>query len=181
MRREIQYIIIERHDIISIYGFGSFFRLQRYNDIDLLVVVSDSCSNLVDLYYHIKTRFERLGDVIGERIHMLVLTEEEFVSRPLRNMDELVELFRRDKEAVTCCQGGPILPWVKIMSGLQSRWPCVVAYVPTIDERGPGCDGICMGRLRECSGPVARARFARAIFVSCAVWSASDTIAAVVR
>src|SRR3954471_16891984 len=36
MRMEIQFIVTERRDIIAMYGFGSFFRLQNYNDIDLL-------------------------------------------------------------------------------------------------------------------------------------------------
>jgi len=75
--------------IHSVYGFGSFFRQEKYNDIDLLFVLSDqgegiltACNKINEFCFCLDERFQ-------ETIHPLIFTVSEMLSRPLRNMEQL--------------------------------------------------------------------------------------------
>ena len=60
MKMEIQSVTTELHDIYGVYGFGSFFRGDLYNDIDILIVASPSCEDTLSLFYLIKNKLQKV-------------------------------------------------------------------------------------------------------------------------
>lgn len=89
---EIRSLPISPLGVKAIYGFGSFFRGEPFNDIDLAVVWSSSTSDRLASYYKLKTELDRLADQLGVVVDLSVFTEDEFGDRPLRDMRELVLL-----------------------------------------------------------------------------------------
>lgn len=93
MRTEIQSIRQERHEVSQVYGFGSFFRGEDFNDIDLLFVISGSEERLLDTSRAIRHRMAALSKKLGCTIDPLVLTEREMAEEPLRDMSSLSPFF----------------------------------------------------------------------------------------
>ncbi|WP_153115032.1 hypothetical protein [Rhodocyclus tenuis] len=92
---EIRFTALEVSEIKAIYGFGSFFRSQHYNDIDILVVASPLCEDCLSTYYEFRSKIASLGLQLGVVFDITFLTAQEFDERPLLEMDKLVEIFRR--------------------------------------------------------------------------------------
>lgn len=80
------------HSVQSAWGFGSFFRGEDYHDIDVLVVVAAPQDRLLDTAREVRVALIEIEQMIGVPIDPLILTESEFESRPLRDMDELVRI-----------------------------------------------------------------------------------------
>jgi predicted nucleotidyltransferase len=78
--------------ITSAWGFGSFFRGGEHQDIDILVVVAVPHERLLDTSRKIRASLFQVQRTIDVPIDLLVLTEAEFESRPLRDMHELVPI-----------------------------------------------------------------------------------------
>lgn len=78
--------------ISSAWGFGSFFRREPHQDVDILVVVAVPHDQLLDTTREIRAALLEVERMIGIPIDPLILTEREFESRPLRNMDDLVRI-----------------------------------------------------------------------------------------
>lgn len=76
----------------AIYGFGSFFRGNCFNDVDLAIVLSPSSTRALVSYYRTKAEIDRLGYKLGVAFDLSVFTEDEFALRPLRDMCELLLL-----------------------------------------------------------------------------------------
>jgi predicted nucleotidyltransferase len=75
-----------------VFGFGSFFRGEAFNDIDLLAVASFANRDTLHAYYEL---LDVLNSISLQRpIHLTVLTGDEFKSKPLRDMDQLQCLWR---------------------------------------------------------------------------------------
>jgi len=92
IRMEITSFTTNLTDVIAVYGFGSFFKENsRYNDIDTLIVVTDDCNSL-EYYYIFKNLFFSLEKFHKTLFHPLLLTESEFISNPLRDMNNLAAL-----------------------------------------------------------------------------------------
>jgi predicted nucleotidyltransferase len=92
MRMAIQSLPIGQLGVKRIYGFGSFFRSGEFSDVDLVVIVWPVVATSVGSYYLLKNEFERVGRDLCVPIDLTVLTEEEFETRPLRDMHELILL-----------------------------------------------------------------------------------------
>jgi predicted nucleotidyltransferase len=92
IRTEIRSILEGSERIHSIWGFGSFFRQEKFGDIDILVVVSGSGEQLPFDSKTIRANLLTIERRIGIPIDPLVLTATEFQSRPLRDMHELVRI-----------------------------------------------------------------------------------------
>jgi predicted nucleotidyltransferase len=88
---EIQSITAELHDIYGVYGFGSFFRGDQYNDIDILIVASPVCEDTLSLFYLAKERLQEIDQSID--IDITLLTYSEFLAKPLLEMDSLTEIY----------------------------------------------------------------------------------------
>jgi hypothetical protein len=81
--------------IRALYGMGSFFRGDSFNDLDLVAVVDCSCDELVDHAKQIHSAFRDLGAQLGLLIDLTIFTPTEFSSAPLRDMSTLVKLYHR--------------------------------------------------------------------------------------
>ena len=93
---ESQSIIQRPNKINKIYGFGSFFRGEPYNDIDLLILINekgeeDMTSSVNEIIAWSKT----LSQKIGCDIDCLILTELEYHEKPLLDMNELRLLWKQ--------------------------------------------------------------------------------------
>lgn len=97
IRMEIRSILKSHAEIISAWGFGSFFRGERHNDIDVLVVVDCQMSDLLDYSSQLRAAMHKLQGDYQMEIDVLILTMKEFEERPLRDMDQLVSLYRGAK------------------------------------------------------------------------------------
>lgn len=84
---------LKRHPaVLSAWGFGSFFRGEPHNDVDVLVVVAVPRDRLLDTAREVRAAMIEIEHTIGVPIDPLILTESEFESRPLRDMGELVRI-----------------------------------------------------------------------------------------
>lgn len=93
MTREILGTLSTIDDVVSVWGFGSFFRGdERAKDIDLLAVVKRGNLNL-EAIRKIRKQFNKVGHKFGLNVDLTILTCSEFAEKPLREMDELVLLF----------------------------------------------------------------------------------------
>lgn len=95
IRTAIQSELSNHEHVLSAWGFGSFFRLQSFEDIDVLVVVSCKSSDLPSLSAAIRRGMYVVGIQIGFSIDLLILTSGEFDERPLRDFDQLESIFIR--------------------------------------------------------------------------------------
>lgn len=78
--------------VTSAWGFGSFFRGERHHDIDVLLVVAVPEDRLLNTARDLRAALMEVERWIGVPIDPLILTEAEFESRPLRDMDGLVRI-----------------------------------------------------------------------------------------
>lgn len=77
----------------AVYGFGSAFHDEPFRDIDILAVVKDGPTVALETYYALRTALENATRMYGAPIHLTMLTEIEFASRPLRCMNALTPLW----------------------------------------------------------------------------------------
>ena len=92
MKREIQYILQELPEVQGAYGFGSFFRDQPFNDIDLLFVLDCHEEAILSASKGIRLRLRSASIRLCITFHPLILTAREFSEDPLRDMHELRSL-----------------------------------------------------------------------------------------
>ena len=91
----IRSTIISLPDVYGVYGFGSFFRSEIFNDVDLLIVLSDSCDDLLKAFYSVRHALEQLSSQLSLKFDLTFLTQRECLERPLREMDLLVPILER--------------------------------------------------------------------------------------
>jgi predicted nucleotidyltransferase len=91
IKMEIRSIITKWPDVYA-FGFGSFFRGEPFDDIDVLLVLQQGCQSRLNTYYELKTAFDNWGKDHGVHFDLIVLTEREFSERPLRDMDSLIPI-----------------------------------------------------------------------------------------
>lgn len=90
MTREIQSIRIKYSGLlISVYGFGSFFRSDHANDCDLLLVVNSDATNLGKLHADLSEEFLDLGLKLSIDFDLTILTAHEHKSSPLKEHNRL--------------------------------------------------------------------------------------------
>lgn len=82
-------------DVEAIYGFGSFFRGEQHRDIDLLCVVTCERDELLANGVALRSCLSSLSDRRGEVVDLLIVNPAEFAEAPLRDMEELVVIYRR--------------------------------------------------------------------------------------
>ena len=92
---EIQCIITDGNDVYGVYGFGSFFRHGRGNDIDILVVADSTSVVLTDLYDLVAASFKKISIEICIDIDMTFFTFEEFIEKPLIESNSLFLIYQK--------------------------------------------------------------------------------------
>lgn len=80
------------------YGFGSFFRGEPFNDVDILAVASVGNSEVLRTYYKVSTALRSIRSELTRPCHLTLMTHEEFASRPMRHMNELQCLWSAPNE-----------------------------------------------------------------------------------
>ncbi len=95
MTREIRNIAIKLHEIRSAHGFGSAFRSNQYNDIDLLVVFEKNSSEAFDEYIAFLKIVDCLKKKLGVKVDVTALTAGEAARNPLNESDHLVPLYEK--------------------------------------------------------------------------------------
>lgn len=81
--------------IEAVFGFGSYFREEPFEDIDLAVVFTDACEDPLAVYEQTLFRLRALEARLGVHLHVTPLTAQEFKARPLREHDQLAPLLWR--------------------------------------------------------------------------------------
>jgi predicted nucleotidyltransferase len=76
----------------AVFGFGSFFRGEPFNDIDLALVFTENCDNALAVFERVLSRLRVAEDRLGVHLHATPFTAKEFKERPLRDYDRLVPL-----------------------------------------------------------------------------------------
>lgn len=99
MKTEIRSITAELHDIYGVYGFGSFFQGELYNDIDVLIVASPVCRDTLSLFYSAKERLQKIDQSLD--IDITLLTYSEFLAKPLLEIDSLTEIYTSSKDILS--------------------------------------------------------------------------------
>jgi predicted nucleotidyltransferase len=89
IRTEIQSIQRELCEVSHVYGFGSFFRGEDFDDIDVLFVVTGGEETLLNTSRAIRRKMAELSKALGYTIDTLVLTKREMAEKPLRDMSSL--------------------------------------------------------------------------------------------
>jgi predicted nucleotidyltransferase len=89
----IQSITSAESKLKAVYGFGSAFRGEPFHDIDILAVVKAEPTVALDAFYDLRTVLENATRIYGAPIHLTMLTEVEFASRPLKCMNALTPLW----------------------------------------------------------------------------------------
>jgi predicted nucleotidyltransferase len=92
IKKEILYIHSRHHDLLEVYGFGSFFRSEEANDCDLLLVVSNDSVDLGRLHAELSKSFLLLSDKLSLPFDLTILTEREHQRKPLREHDILIPI-----------------------------------------------------------------------------------------
>ncbi|ARM34002.1 hypothetical protein B0B39_10900 [Legionella longbeachae] len=80
----------------TIHGFGSFFRSDDSNDIDLLVVLDCSSDKLLLTYYDVTKLIINTFSNFNKKIDITCLTENEFIHHPLLENDGLICLYKKE-------------------------------------------------------------------------------------
>jgi hypothetical protein len=87
-----QSVTSEVPELVSVFGFGSFFRSRGSHDCDLLLVIKNGSKDLGSLHSQLSSVFEKLGQKLSVRFDLTVLTESEHRTRPLLEHSSLVQL-----------------------------------------------------------------------------------------
>lgn len=92
IRTELAQSLTDIPEIDAVFGFGSYFRGEPFNDIDLALVFKESCENALATYEIVLSRLKEADDRLGVRLHVTPFTANEFRERPLREHALLVPL-----------------------------------------------------------------------------------------
>lgn len=90
--KEIRHINTSRPELVSIFGFGSFFRTDKPSDCDLLLVVKDDSSDLGKLHAELSMDFFNLGQKMSIHFDLTILTEREHARKPLIEHENLITI-----------------------------------------------------------------------------------------
>lgn len=94
MKREIRSSITEIQGLREVYGFGSFFRGEKFNDIDILGVAENNPKILVSCYYQLRNCLRPVEIAYRVEIDLTLLMLSEFLAEPLRDMRDIVLIKR---------------------------------------------------------------------------------------
>jgi len=91
MTMAIESIIIKLQ-LEAAFGFGSAFKSEIFNDIDLLFITSAPVNRLASQHRSLSGELSKISFSLNMPIDFMLLTETEFSERLLREHDSLVPL-----------------------------------------------------------------------------------------
>ena len=80
-------------EVEAVFGFGSFFRGEAFEDVDLAVVFREDCDAPLAVFERVLERLRIVDERLGVHLHVTPFTAKEFKSGPLREHARLVALF----------------------------------------------------------------------------------------
>lgn len=92
MKTAIRLRLQGKPEIFGVFGFGSFFRCDSFNDVDVLVVVDDHCDYPLKVFYDVKNILDEIGLKYRIPIDITYLSYGEYSRKPLRESDNLVPI-----------------------------------------------------------------------------------------
>lgn len=92
IKTEIRLRLQGKSDIFGVFGFGSFFRCDSFNDVDILIVVNDDCEYPLRVFYDVKKVLDEIGLMFDVQIDITYLSYTEYSRKPLRESDNLVPI-----------------------------------------------------------------------------------------
>ncbi|NOR44545.1 MAG: hypothetical protein GQ534_03080 [Candidatus Delongbacteria bacterium] len=95
MLNEIRSMIVLNYieDIQAIYGFGSYFRSERYSDVDLVVVSSKKVKDELSLYLRLHNQLKVIVENHSVILDLTYLKYGEFNKAPILEKGQLVTIF----------------------------------------------------------------------------------------
>lgn len=92
MKREIRFIHLTTHRLISVWGFGSYFSGQvGARDIDLIAVIETNELDVEETLF-IRSQFSKIEGLVGLPIDLTLLSSSEFIEAKLWIRDKLLPL-----------------------------------------------------------------------------------------
>ncbi|WP_160977509.1 hypothetical protein [Deinococcus xianganensis] len=88
MIEEILFIASQESQIDRVYGIGSYFRNDNFNDIDLVFVIHDDYDDIQD-YIRFRSKLINISSHFEVKVDIIILTRDEFRQRPLKDMKGL--------------------------------------------------------------------------------------------
>ena len=88
------------HQIEAVFGFGSYFRGQPFNDVDLAVVFKENCEDTLAVFELVLSRLKESDNQLQVHLHITPFTAKEFRERPLREHATLVPLLSDNGDAL---------------------------------------------------------------------------------
>ena len=83
--------------VCAVFGMGSYFRGEPFNDLDLVVVVAPT-ETITEVGRTIRTALAPIAEMVGVPIDVTILTQAEFAERPLRDMHTLSTIYDTSQE-----------------------------------------------------------------------------------
>lgn len=80
-------------EVEAVFGFGSFFRGEPFNDVDLALVFSLNCDDALAVFELVLSRLRTVEGRLGAPLHVTPFTAKEFREEPLRDHHRLVPLY----------------------------------------------------------------------------------------
>lgn len=97
MIEEIRLRLQDRPDLFGVFGFGSFFRKNSYNDVDILIVVNDNCNLPLQEFYIVKNILSKIEIEYNVLIDITYLSYTEYARKHLLESDLLIDIIAAKK------------------------------------------------------------------------------------
>ena len=92
IEKEIPFIKQRVPELVEVYGFGSFFQEESFNDIDLIFVIDCRAGEILPASRKLRREARTLSAIFAIEIDALVLSKREFSEKPLINMKDVMRL-----------------------------------------------------------------------------------------
>jgi predicted nucleotidyltransferase len=93
IKNELAHSLKGISEVEAVFGFGSYFRDEPFDDVDLAVVFTDACENSLAVYELLVSRLRAADIRLGVHFHVTPFTGKEFKQKPLREHNTLIRLF----------------------------------------------------------------------------------------
>lgn len=87
----------DRPDLFGVFGFGSFFRSDSYNDVDILIVFNNNCNLPLQEFYIVKNLLSKIEVEYDILIDITYLSYTEYARKPLLESDFLIDIIAAKK------------------------------------------------------------------------------------
>lgn len=84
MKLVVQNLMKRVPNAVSAHGFGSFFRGEPFNDIDLVIVLDAEADDISRSASILRSVFSEASNALSVQFDLVTLTVKEFSEKPLR-------------------------------------------------------------------------------------------------